>query len=94
MSASQSQRWSLRLTLNLDTEHRRRTQQCHTASEHRVGRGMAHSVCAIDSARLDLFIHGIALAKRTDEVWPVILLRESSTQLVMYSLDTRIRYLL
>ena len=32
--------------------HRRRTRRRHTASEHRVGRGMAHSVRAIYSARL------------------------------------------
>ena len=57
--------------------HRRR----YTASEHRVGRGMAHSVRAMYSARLALFINGITSAKRTREVRPAVLVRESSTQL-------------
>ena len=46
---------------------------------------------AIYSARLALFIHGITLAKRMCEVQPAVLIGESSTQLVMYSLDTRVR---
>ena len=50
--------------------------------------GMAHSVRAIYSARLALFIHRIMSATRTYEVWPAVLVRESSTQLVMYSLNT------
>ena len=53
---------------------------------------MAHSVRAIYSARLALFIHGITSAKRTREVRPAVLVRESSTQLVMHSLDTCVRY--
>ena len=48
---------------------------------------MAHSVRAIYSTRLALFIHGITSAKKMRKVWPVVLVRESSTQLVMYSLD-------
>ena len=31
-------------------------------------------------------------AKRMREVWPAVLVRESSTQLVMYLLDTCVRY--
>ena len=50
---------------------------------------MAHSLRAIlYRTRLALFIHGITSAKRTREVRPAVLVRESSTQLVMYSLDT------
>ena len=44
------------------------------------------------STRLALFIHGIALAKRMCEVRPAVLVGESSSQLLMYSLDTGIRY--
>ena len=60
MSAPQSQRWSLRLTLDLDTDNFQSQEKkltvpyMHTASEHRVGRGMAHSVRAIYSTRLAL----------------------------------------
>ena len=54
--------------------------------------GMAHSVSAIYSTRLALFIHGITSAKRTREVRPAVLLRESSAQLIMYLLDTCVRY--
>ena len=55
---------------------------------------MAHSVHAIYmySARLALFIHRIMSAKRTHEVQLAVFVRESSTQLVMYSLDTCVRY--
>ena len=63
-----------------------------TASEHQIGRGMAHSVRAIYSTGLALFIHGTTSAKRMREVRPVVLHRESNTQLVMYSLDTCVRY--
>ena len=42
---------------------------------------------AINSARLALFIHRIMSAKRTREVRPALLVGESSTQLLMYSLD-------
>ena len=42
------------------------------------------------SARLALFIDGITSAKRTREVQPAVLTRESSTQL--YSLDSCISY--
>ena len=47
---------------------------------------------SIYSTRLALFIHGITSAKRTHEVQPVALVGESSTQLLMYSLDTGVRY--
>ena len=50
--------------------------------------GMAHSVRAIYSARLALFIHGITSATRTHEVRPAVLVRESSSQLIMHSLNT------
>ena len=86
--APQSLRWSLRLTLNLNTDNFQSQETNSTASEHQVGRSMAHSVRAIYSTRLALFIHGITSAKRTHEVRPAVLCRESSTQLVMYSLDT------
>ena len=79
------------LTLTI-FNHRRRTRQRHTASEHWVDRSMAHCARAIYSARLALFIHGITSAKRTHEVRPAVLVRECSTQLVMYSLDTYVRY--
>ena len=74
--------------------HRRRTRQHHTASEHHVGCGMTHSVHATCtySTRLALFIHRIMSTKRMYEVRPAILVRESSTQLIMYLLDTCIRY--
>ena len=42
----------------------------------------------IYSTRIALFIHEITSAKRTHEVQPALFVRESSTQLVMYSLDT------
>ena len=51
----------------------------HTAPEHQVGHGMAHSLRAIYSARLALYIHGITSAKKTREVQPAVLVRESST---------------
>ena len=54
-----------------------------TAFELQIGRGMTH---AINSARLALFIHRITSAKRTGEVRPALLVEESSTQLLMYSL--------
>ena len=38
---------------------------------------------AINSARLALFIHRITSAKRMREVRPALLVRESSTQLLM-----------
>ena len=47
---------------------------------------------AIHNARLALFIHGITSANRMREVRPAVLVRESNTQLVMYSLDTCVRY--
>ena len=38
-----------------------------------------------------LFIHGITSAKRTLELQPAVLVRESSTQILIYSLDIGIR---
>ena len=58
-------------------------------SEHQVSCGMAHSARAIYSL---FFIHGITSAKRTREVRPAVLRREISAQLIMYSLDTCVRY--
>ena len=76
------QRWSLRPTL--DFEFRCFNHRQHgTASELQIGRGMMR---AINSARLALFIHRITSAKRTREVRPALLVGESSTQLLMYSL--------
>ena len=72
--------------------HRRQTRSIATASEHQIGRDIAYSVCAIYSARLALFIHGITSAKKTREIRLVVLVRESSTQFVMYLLDTCVRY--
>ena len=62
-----------------------------TASEHHVGHGMARSVHVIHvySTRLALFIMA---AKRKREVRSAVPVRESSIQLVIYSLDTCIRY--
>ena len=79
-------------TLDLDTDIFQSQETNLTASEHQVSRGMAHSVHAIYSTRLALFIHGITSAKRTREVRPAVLRRESSAQLIMYSLDTYVRY--
>ena len=83
-----------RPTLDLDTDNfqSQETNSSTTASEHQVSRGMAHSVLAIYSTRLALFIHGITSAKRTREVRAAVLRRESSAQLIMYSLDTCVRY--
>ena len=86
---SESRPW---LTLDLDTDNFQSQETNSTASEYQVSRSMAHSVHAIYSTRLALFIHGITSAKRTCEVWPAVLSRESSTQLIMYSLDTCVRY--
>ena len=72
--------------------HRRQTRQHSTASKLQIGHGMVCCMMhSIYSARLALFIMS---ANRTREVWPAILIREStcSTQLVMYTLDTFIRY--
>ena len=93
MPAPQSQRWSLRPILDLDSDkfqcfnHRRRTRQHHTASECQVSCGMARSVRTMYSTRLALFIHGIMSAKRTRELRPVVFVGESSARLLMYSLD-------
>ena len=46
-----------------------------------------HTACV-----LYIVIHGIISAMRTCEVWQAVLVRESSAQLVMYSLDTYVRY--
>ena len=61
--APQSQRWSLRPTLDLDNDNFQSQEMNSTASEYQVARGMAHSVRAIYSTRLALFIHGITSAK-------------------------------
>ena len=53
---------------------------------------MACSMCTIYSTRLALFIHGITSAKGTHELRLAVLVGESSTQLIIYSLDTGIRY--
>ena len=79
-------------TLDLDTDNFQSQETNSTASEHQVSCGMAHSVRAIYSTRLALFIHGITSAKRTREVRPAVLRRGSSAQLIMYSLDTCVRY--
>ena len=81
-----------RPTLDLDTDNFQSQETNSTASEHQVSRGMAHSVRAIYSTRLALFIHGITSAKRTREVRPAVHRRESSAQLIIYSLDTCVRY--
>ena len=61
--------------------------------ERQIARGIARRMHdAIYSARLALFIHGITSAKRTREVRPAVLVRKSSTQLLIYSLDKCVRY--
>ena len=80
------------MTLDLDTDNFQAQETNPTASEHQVNRGMAHSVRAIYSTRLALFIYGSTSAKKTREVQPAVLRRESSAQLIMYSLDTCVRY--
>ena len=92
MPAPQSQRWSLRPTLDLDNKFQSQETNSTAPYSIRVGCGMAQSVHAIYSTRLALFIHGITSAKRTREVWLPILTRESSTQLIVYSLDTCVKY--
>ena len=100
MPAPQSQRWSLRLTLDFNSDkfqcfinHRRRSRQRSTASKLQIDRGIAcYMMHAIYCTRLALFIHKITSAKKTREVRPAILVRESSTQLIMYLLDTCVRY--
>ena len=85
MPAPQLQRWSLRLTLIMTSfdahNHRRQTQQRSIASERQVDRGMVRSMHStiLYSA---LLIHRITSAKRTSEVRPVVLVRESSTQCI------------
>ena len=81
-----------RPTLDLDTDNFQSQETNLTASEHQISRGMAHSVHAIYSTRLAIFIHGITSAKRMHEVRPAVLCRESSAQLIMYLLDTCVRY--
>ena len=46
----------------------------------------------IFSVGLALFIHWIMSAKRTHEIWLVVLVGEGSTQLLKYSLETSNRY--
>ena len=89
------QTWSLRLILHLDRDkfrcfsHRTWTRQRSTASKLQIG----HGACYVShGTRLVLFIQGITSAKRTHEFWPAVLNGESSTQLLMYSLTTGIRY--
>ena len=93
------QRWSLKLTLDLDSDtfwyfnHRRWTLQHSTASKLQIARGMVCSMHdAIYSTRIALVIYRIMSAKRICEVRPVVLIRESSTQLLIYSLDTCVRH--
>ena len=68
------------------------TRQCCIASERQVGCGIACSVA--QGYPVALFIHWITLAKRMREVWPAVLVGESTctctyiSQLLMYSLDT------
>ena len=50
-------------------------------------RGMMRAI-VLDSTRLALSIHRITSAKKMREVWPVVLVGESSAQLLMYLLDT------
>ena len=50
----------------------------------------AHSMRTIKSTRLALFIHGITSAK--SEIWPAVLVGEHSSQLLIYLLDTGVRY--
>ena len=68
--------------MNLTAQYSFRTQ---------IGRGMTR---AINSARLALFIHRITSAKRTREVRLALLVGESSTQLLMYSLDMYVTYMI
>ena len=80
-----------RSTLDLDSDNFQSQETNSTASEHQVSRGMAHSVRAIYSTRLALFIHGITSAKRTREVRPAVVsqatpfnLREQGVVTAMY----------
>ena len=60
----------------------------YTASELQMGCGIG-AVCMM--LYIALFIHGIMSSKRTREVRPAVLVGESSTQLLMYSLDIDVR---
>ena len=51
-----------------------------------------HDAIYMYSTRLALFIHEIMSAKRTCEVRPAVLDRESSTQLLINLLDTCVSY--
>ena len=115
MPAPQSQRWSLRPTLNLDSDkfqcfnQRRQTRQRSIASEFQIGHCMAHNMhdvcyimCTVSSYwgcgqvfhnNYSSFIYPRDyVSQKTREIRPAVLLRESSTQLIMYSLDTCVGY--
>ena len=63
-----------------------------TASKLQIARGMVSCMHdAIHSTRLAFVIYGITSARRMCEVRPVVLIRESSTQLLIYSLDIYMR---
>ena len=79
MPAPQSQRWSLRPTLDFDGD---KFDTSITGDKlDSIVRGMVRTVCAIYSIRLALFINGIMSAKRMREVQPAVLIGESSSQL-------------
>ena len=82
MSVPQSQRWSLRPTLDLDTRQFSITGDELDSAIQLLNIGLVaawHAVCGAIrySARLALFIHGITSAKRAREVRPAVLVRES-----------------
>ena len=67
-------------------------RQCSTVSELQIARGMAHRMNdVIYYSILILSTCRIMSAKRICEVWPVVLVRENSTQLLIYLLDICIR---
>ena len=62
-------------------------------SELQISRGRASTAACmmLYSTRIASFICGIMSAKEMLEVWPAVFVEESSTQLLIYSLDTGIR---
>jgi hypothetical protein len=99
MLALQSKRWTLRPTLDLDSDKFRcfdqsqgRTRQRSTASKLQIGRSwytILWNACYIQRRKL-LFIHGTMYPKKTREVRPAVLIREGNMQFVKYLLDTRL----
>ena len=91
----QSQRWSMRPTLDLNSDKSQlmlqsqtQTRQCSTTSKLQIGRGMAHSMMRTSICKASY----IYPRDYVQEIWPAVLVREGNMQLVKYSLDILTRY--